>query len=261
MDECDESCPRRVICADRRSVAGSWVSLSLAAGEAVALLGASGSGKSLTAAALTGSLPGGSQTSGQLNVSGRDISLATKHRPGIASVRQDSLTALHPLVRIDRQLIPVILRSGGAPTRSAAGSLAVSLLEDVGFANPDRVLGSFPMELSGGQRQRVCIVQSLACRSSFLIADEPTTALDVISQHHVLSALRKAIGEGAGVLLITHDVAAAASLCSRAIVISGGSIVDEGSFEYLAAADRHPEVTHLMGAAQRTVRRGGTAVA
>ncbi|MBE0011274.1 ABC transporter ATP-binding protein [Arthrobacter sp. AET 35A] len=237
------------------------VSLAIAGGEAVALLGASGSGKSLTAAALTGSLPGSVRTSGRLTVSGRDTSLDTRRRLGVAAIRQDSFTSLHPLVRLDRQLIPVILRSRNASTRSAARSLAVSMLEEVGFADPNRVLSSYPMELSGGQRQRVCIVQSLACRASFLIADEPTTALDVVSQQLVLLTLRRAVNEGCGVLLITHDVAAAASLCSRAVAISGGSVVDEGPFDHLAAPGTHPETAKLMDAAQRTVRREDIAAA
>lgn len=129
---------------DRLLVTG--VSLAIAGGEAVALVGASGSGKSLTAAALTGSLPGGARTTGQLEVLGRSTSFATRRRPGIAAVRQDSFTALHPLVRIDRQLVPVLLRSGAAPTQASAQSLAASMLDDVGFSDPVSVLRSFPMD-------------------------------------------------------------------------------------------------------------------
>ncbi len=124
------------------------------------------------------------------------------------------------------------------------------MLEEVGFADPLRVLRSFPMELSGGQRQRVCIVQALACRASFLVADEPTTALDVVSQQLVLSALRTAARAGTGILLITHDVPAAASLCSRAVVIDDGMVVGEGSFVDLAGSTAHAlmqSVRHAPG--------------
>ena len=235
------------------------LSLSVAPGEMVALIGSSGSGKSLTAAAITGSLPGSARATGHLEIQGQDVPLATRFRPGLAAVRQDSLTALHPLVRIGRQLVPVLLRSGAATTRAAAMSLAASTLGDVGFADPLRVLQSFPMELSGGQRQRVCIVQALACRASFLVADEPTTALDVVSRQLVLSALRKAADAGAGILLITHDVAAAASLCSRAVVIDDGTVVDQGSFAHLAGSTAHPHACALMGSAGDAAARGSIA--
>ena len=231
------------------------VSLSLDPGEVVALVGASGSGKSLTASALTGSLPGSARVSGYLEVQGHGVLLAKRIRPGVAAVRQDSLTALHPLVRIDRQLIPVVLRSGAAATRAAAAARAASMLEEVGFADPRSVLRSFPMELSGGQRQRVCIVQALACRAAFLIADEPTTALDVVSQRLVLTALRKAAEAGAGILLITHDVAAAATLCSRAVVIGNGTVLDHGTFSHLAGSSAHPDARALMESARHSVAR------
>ncbi|WP_043447336.1 ATP-binding cassette domain-containing protein [Arthrobacter sp. L77] len=226
------------------------VTLAVAPGEAAALIGASGSGKSMTAAAITGSLPGSAHVTGRLVIHGRDVRLATRLRPEVAAVRQDSLTALHPLVRIDRQLVPVLLRSGAATTREAATGRVASMLEDVGFADPLRILRSFPMELSGGQRQRVCIVQALACRASFLVADEPTTALDVVSQQLVLSALRTAAQAGTGILLITHDVAAAASLCSRAVVIDDGVVVGEGSFVDLAGSTAYPRARALMQSAR-----------
>lgn len=237
------------------------VSLSLDPGEIVALVGASGSGKSLTASALTGSLPGSARASGCLEVQGRRIRLEERVRPGVAAVRQDSLTALHPLVRIDRQLIPVLLRSGAAKTGPTAAGRAASMLEEVGFADPRRVLQSFPMELSGGQRQRVCIIQALASRAPFLIADEPTTALDVISQQLVLTALRRAAEAGAGILLITHDVSAAAALCTRAVVIDDGRVLDHGSFPHLAGSGAHPGARALMQSAQHSVARGSNATA
>lgn len=237
------------------------VSVSVASGEAVALIGASGSGKSLTAAAITGSLPGTAQASGHLEIGGKGTPLAGRNRRGVAAVRQDSLTALHPLVRIDRQLVPVLLRSGVVSTRAAAVARAASMLEEVGFTDPPRVLQNFPLELSGGERQRVCIVQALACRASVLVADEPTTALDVVSQQLVLAALRKAAEAGTGILLITHDVAAAAFLCSRAVVIDDGVVVDQGSSAYLSGSTAHPAARALMRSVRRPADRGSLAAA
>ena len=135
------------------------------------------------------------------------------------------------------------------------------MLGEVGFTDPRRVLESFPMELSGGQRQRVCIVQALACHASFLIADEPTTALDVVSQQLVLSALRKATEAGAGILLITHDVAAAASVCSRAVVIDRGAVIDEGTFAHLSGGTAHPDARALMTAGRGVVGSGSDVAA
>ncbi|WP_105030206.1 ATP-binding cassette domain-containing protein [Arthrobacter ruber] len=241
------------------------VSLSVAAGEAVALIGASGSSKSLTAAALTGSLPAAAQVSGHLRIEGHEVPLSVRRRSGVSAIRQDSLTALHPLVRIDRQLIPVLLRSGKAHTRPAAMAWMTSLLEEVGFTDPWRVLQSFPMELSGGQRQRVCIVQALACHAAVLIADEPTTALDVVAQQLVIRALQRATAAGAGVLLITHDVAVAALLCSRAVVIAEGAVLDHGSFEHLTSETAHPVARTLLRSGQHPVSpmitRGSNAAA
>lgn len=228
------------------------VSLSIARGDVVALVGPSGSGKSLTAASLSGSLPGSAMVRGHLEADGQETPLGDRTRAGIAAIRQDSLTSLHPLVRIDRQLVPVLLRSGEASTRAGALARAELMLEKVGFTAPKQVLCSFPMELSGGQRQRVCIVQALACRASYLIADEPTTALDGVSQQLVLSAFRTAAEAGAGILLITHDVVAASSLCSRAVIIDAGSVVDQGSFSHLASKAAHPVARSLSRAAHQT---------
>lgn len=232
------------------------VSLSIAPGESVALIGASGSGKSLTASVLTGALPPRARITGHLEIQGRSVAPTSRHRPDVAAVRQDSLTALHPLVRIDRQFVPVLIRSGAATTRSAAAALAAHMLQDVGFTDPVRVLQSYPMELSGGQRQRVCILRALACRAAFIVADEPTTALDTVSQHRVLSALQKAAHAGAGILLITHDIAVAASLCSRAVILARGVIVDEGSFAHLASDRAHPEARALMQCTQHDAGHG-----
>ena len=205
-------------------------SLTVRPGECVALVGASGSGKSLTAAALGGHLPPRAHPAGSLSVDGTSVDLTSRRRAGVVSVRQDSLTSLHPLVRLDRQLLPAVRAGRGKLSSSEAMGRVRELLSDVGFPDPDRILRSHPMELSGGQRQRVCLVQALATAPRFVVADEPTTALDPVSTSLVLPVLRRAASEGAGVLFITHDLAAAASLCSRAVVLADGVTTAGGAF-------------------------------
>ena len=202
------------------------VSFDVSAGERVGLLGSSGSGKSLTAAAVIGHLPPGITSSGTITVNGHDVAgLPTprRHRDARpAMVFQQSATALNPMVTVGKQL--------SAPARASKSDTA-ELLEQVGFSDPARILASYPLELSGGQRQRVCIALAIACRSPLLVADEPTTALDVVTQARVLTALRAV---DSALLFITHDVAVAAQLCTRLIVMDRGEIIEQGStFEVL----------------------------
>lgn len=222
------------------------------AGECVALLGASGSGKSLTTAALLGSLPAEARGSGTVEVGGQVIdvgSLRHRRRSTISMIHQESLTALNPVVRIDKQLtIPLRRRSG--LSRFRAREVAAELLLSVGFEDPEMIMQSYSPMLSGGQRQRVCIVQALACGSGVLLADEPTTALDAISQARVLDVLRKFSTEGPGLLFITHDLAAAAALCSRALIIERGRLVESGSFDQLIGFPQHPYTQSLVRSAQ-----------
>ncbi len=183
-------------------------------GRRLGLLGASGSGKSLIASALVGQLPPGITCTGRILVDGHEVAgVPTPRRPRSARpamVFQDSATALNPMVTVGRQL-----RTPDAP----------ALLERVGLRDSARILASHPLELSGGQRQRVCIALALARESSLVIADEPTTALDVISQARVLDALR----EAASLLFITHDIAVAAHLCDHLLIIDSGRIIESGS--------------------------------
>lgn len=228
----------------------SEVSLEIDPGEHVALLGASGSGKSLTAAAILGQLPDGMDVEGSMSVNGREIVLGRRRPRGseeFAAVHQDPTTALNPMVRIDRQLAFPFLKSG--LPRPQARVKAQELLVSVGISDPVRVLSGFSGELSGGQLQRVCIALALACRRAVLIADEPTTALDAISQGKVLDALRKDRGDSA-LLFITHDLEVAASLCTRAVVLHSGMIVEQASMEQLMAAPKHSYARELVDAAR-----------
>ncbi|WP_035741999.1 ATP-binding cassette domain-containing protein [Arthrobacter sp. MA-N2] len=239
------------------------VSFALDPGQRLALLGASGSGKSLTAAALLGQLPAAMSASGRLQINGMDVPLSSTgtKRDGIAAIHQDPMSALNPLVRLGKQL-EIPLRRAGL-SASMARQRALELISSVGIAEAERTLESFSGELSGGQLQRVCIAFALACRSAVLVADEPTTALDMVSQAKVLDALSlystsadstaadstAADSTAAGVLVITHDLAVAAAFCHRALVLVSGRLVEEGSMESLVERPSHRYTKQLVEAA------------
>ncbi len=235
------------------------VSFAIDPGQRLALLGASGSGKSLTAAALLGQLPAAMGASGRLQVNGVEVQLSNRRtsRAGITAIHQDPMSALNPLVRLGKQL-EIPLRHAGLPA-SMARKRALELLASVGIDEAERTMESFSGELSGGQLQRVCIALALACRSAVLVADEPTTALDMVSQAKVLDALSlysesahstAAHSTAAGAMLfITHDLAVAAAFCHRALVLSSGRIVEEGSMESLVERPRHHYTKRLVEAA------------
>ncbi|OAE03188.1 ATP-binding cassette domain-containing protein [Arthrobacter sp. OY3WO11] len=221
------------------------LTFAVAAGERVALLGASGSGKSLTAAALTGSLPEGIAARGTITFG------AGSGKGKAALIRQDPSTALNPLVPIGRQLgIP--LRSAGY-SRAAAKAEAARLLERAGIEEPGRILPRYTGQLSGGQLQRACIAHALACGAPVLVADEPTTALDAVTQHTVLETLRTWGTEGRSLLFITHDLAAAGSLCTRALVMEAGRIVEQAPMAELLRNPQHPYTRRMVQAASRSV--------
>lgn len=238
------------------------LTFDLAPGEKVALLGASGSGKSLTASALLGTLPAGMDVSGRLLLDGRDVPLA-RRRPGsagsgtLAAIHQDPTTALNPLVPLGKQLAIPLRREGHSV--SEARERAAGLLASVGIGDPSRVLASYSGELSGGELQRVCIALALACRPKVLVADEPTTALDMVSQAKVLDVLARPSAAGHATLFITHDLAVAQALCSRALVMSSGRIVEQGPTDTLLAQPSHTYTARLVEAA-RTVGPAGLAL-
>lgn len=228
------------------------VDLRVGAGERVALLGASGSGKSLTAAALSSSLSPRLRATGEVVVGGTSVLPARRgRRPApVAVVPQDSFFALNPLVRVGRQLARPWRRRGYAAAQARAESLR--LLGDVGFDAPDAVLDRLPAELSGGQRQRVCIALAVACDAGLLVADEPTTALDPVTQAQVLDAFGAV---GSALLMITHDVAVAARLCERTVVLADGRVVDDlATADLLAGAGGAESRRLLAGAAPEPAR-------
>lgn len=228
------------------------VSFEIADGERVALLGASGSGKSLTAAAILGALPPGFTRSGEISVFGQSVSQGRAPR-GVAAVFQDSAMALNPLVSVGHQLVAV-LRAHQSISGHEASRAVLDVLESVGIDDPERAMRGYAPELSGGQRQRVCISLALLCGARVLIADEPTTALDVVTQAQVLRVLRQ-YGDvtGAAVLFITHDLAVASSLCTRALVLEDGVLIESGPMSAIVSAPQHPFTQSLVAAAAPAV--------
>lgn len=227
----------------------SDISFTLFAGERVCLLGASGSGKSLTAKAVIGTPPSGCQISGSIRVNGEAVSqlkaLARPQASRVSAVFQDSATALNPLMPLGKQL-SLALKTPSSIELSAL--LAAMKLDDI-----PNLLQRYPAELSGGQRQRICITLALLGKTCLLVADEPTTALDVITQKQVLQVLqeRSAQPDAPALLFITHDIAVAAQLCQRGLVMENGRVIESGSMQQLLNAPQQPYTRSLVAAARR----------
>ena len=210
------------------------VDLQVAAGEVVGLVGESGGGKSMMARAAIGMLPEAAETEGRVSFRGADVLTMSKdellrHRGhGVAMCFQNPRSALEPLRTVQKQLLDRL-----GPHRGLKGGDAIAecraLLDSVGLTDHERVLSAFPHELSGGMAQRVMIALALACDPGVLLADEPTTGLDVTLTRDALGLLRKLADEQQrGVLLITHDLAAAAQVCDRVVVLRSGEVVEQG---------------------------------
>jgi oligopeptide/dipeptide ABC transporter ATP-binding protein len=228
------------------------ISFEIAAGETVGLVGESGSGKSVTSRAIMGLLPPRtSRVGGSITLNGDELvglsEQAYRKVRGerVAMVFQDPLTALNPLYRAGEQVAEA-LRFHFGVSRSEAAARTRGLFADVGLPDPDGVVEKYPHELSGGMRQRVLIAMALACEPQLLIADEPTTALDVTIQAQILELLRDLVRDrGMALLLITHDLGVVRELCERAIVLYAGRIAEMAPVESLFAAPRHPYTAGL----------------
>ncbi|MER9953166.1 ABC transporter ATP-binding protein [Mesorhizobium sp. M0047] len=229
----------------------SDVSFELAAGEAVALVGESGSGKTTTAMAIAGLLPPNAAVSqGAVRYKGEQLPIdddaaMRPHRWSETSVVfQGAMNALNPVHRVVRQIAePCMLKLG--LSRDKARAKAMELLELVGIP-ADRGT-AYPHELSGGMRQRVMIAMALACNPSIVIGDEPTTALDVITQAQILKLLGELRSRlNLGLILITHDLSVVAESCDRVMIMYAGRIVEEGSVTEIFAAPRHPYTRLLI---------------
>jgi peptide/nickel transport system ATP-binding protein len=231
-------------------------SFTLGAGELVGLVGESGCGKSVTGAALLGMVsgPGVRVEADQLQLAGVDLNALDEagwrrvRGSQVSLIFQEPLTALDPVFTIGSQLTEVIRRHRRC-RRGTARELAADALIAVGLADSGRILRSYPHELSGGMRQRVMIAMAMSCKPRVLVADEPTTALDVTTQAQILLQLRElARATGTAVLLISHDLGVVAQACDRALVMYCGQIVEEGPVEVLFSRPRHPYTAGLLAA-------------
>lgn len=235
------------------------VKLSLGSGKIVAITGESGSGKSMTALAVMGLLPEGMRLSGQVLLNGSDmLALSERQMCGlrgrdIGIVFQEPMTALNPLMSIGDQVVETIMLHGGA-TRVAARSRAQDVLERAGLPPAEFALSRYPHQLSGGQRQRVVIAMAIALRPKFLIADEPTTALDVTTQAQILALLKDLVHqEGMGLLIITHDLAVVSDLADQILVMRSGIVVEQGMPQQLFTNNSHPYTRKLFAASDHRV--------
>jgi oligopeptide/dipeptide ABC transporter ATP-binding protein len=229
------------------------VDLRIAPGEVIGLVGESGSGKSMTALAIMRLLPlGGAVTSGRISFRGQDLrecsagDLNRLRGSQIGMIFQDPLTALNPAIPIGRQLRDAI-RTHLPLGRRAAMARAEELLALVGIPYPRQRLLAYPHELSGGMRQRVMIALAVSCNPSLLIADEPTTALDVTVQAQVMDLLDRIRSEfGIAILFISHNLELVAEISTRVTVMYAGRVVESGDVRALFASPRHPYTRQLL---------------
>ncbi|MCC7491037.1 MAG: ABC transporter ATP-binding protein [Fimbriimonadaceae bacterium] len=237
------------------------LSLSVAAGQTVGLVGESGCGKTVSALAVLGLLPPAATVPrGSIRFDGAELLTATPaarralRGARIALIAQDPLAALNPVHPVGAQVAEVIRLHGGG-TRAAAWARAVEALREVGLPDPAQRAHDYPHQLSGGQRQRVGIAMAIACRPALLIADEPTTALDVSVQAQILDLLRRLQAEHRmGLLLITHDLGIVAELADQVTVMRAGRVVEQQAVGPLFAAPREDYTKGLLAAVPRIDR-------
>jgi peptide/nickel transport system ATP-binding protein len=235
------------------------VSFTVAPGEVVAIVGESGSGKSVTAMTLMGLTRGPNATfegeamfDGTELIGAREDQLRRIRGAGIAMVFQDPMSSLDPVYRVGDQIVEQIRVHEHDVTKAQALDRAVTLMERVGIPRASERLRSYPHEFSGGMRQRVMIAMALSCSPRLLIADEPTTALDVTIQAQILDELRTLRDEtGAGVILVTHDLGVVADIADRVIVMYAGRVVEQGTLDDIFYDPQHPYTWGLLGSITR----------
>ncbi|MGH6809525.1 MAG: ATP-binding cassette domain-containing protein [Ensifer adhaerens] len=239
----------------------SNLSFSIGSGERMGLIGESGSGKSMTAMAITGLLPANISVTGSIVLDGQEVvGTEDKHLNrlrgvAMAVVFQEPLTALDPLMKIGKQIAePVrrrLAREQDRASRQAVGREVLDLLDKVALPQPQRIANAYPHEVSGGQRQRVAIAMALACRPKLLIADEPTTALDVTTQAEILKLLDGLVREtGMALLFISHDLPVVAEVVQRVMVLRDGIALEEGAVVDVFANPSHDYTQTLVDAAR-----------
>jgi oligopeptide transport system ATP-binding protein len=233
------------------------LSFALERGQTFGIVGESGSGKSQSMLALMGLLAPNGRAEGRVLYDGEDLLSMPPQRLNkfrgnrVAMIFQDPMTSLNPYLTVERQMTEVLELHKGLTRRSAL-SLAISTLEQVRIPDAAKRIRMYPHEFSGGMRQRIMIAMALLCQPDLLIADEPTTALDVTVQAQTMALLRDLQREfGTAIILITHDLGVVAGLCDQVMVLYGGRIMEQGSAENIFYRPTHPYTLGLLGAAPR----------
>ncbi|MBA4084383.1 ABC transporter ATP-binding protein [Janibacter terrae] len=234
-------------------VAVDGVSFDVQPGQTIGLVGESGCGKSVTSLAIMGLLPTrGNQVTGTVELEGTDLlglsdkEMRARRGRDVGMIFQDPQSSLNPVVPIGRQVTEVLERHKGM-SRKEATPHARDMLAKVGIPDPDRRLRDYPHQLSGGMRQRALIAMALSCEPRLLIADEPTTALDVTIQAQILALLRELVEDtGTALIMITHDLGVVAGLCDEINVLYGGRIVERAERHALFGEPRHPYTGGLL---------------
>ena len=243
------------------------VSFTLEKGQTFGIVGESGSGKSQSMLALMGLLSGNGNAGGHAWFQGEDLLAMTPARLNkirgnrIGMIFQDPMTALNPYLTVERQMTEVLELHKGL-TRRSARTLAIQTLEAVSIPDAARRIAMYPHEFSGGMRQRIMIAMALLCQPDLLIADEPTTALDVTVQAQTMQLMRDLQREyGTAIILITHDLGVVAGLCDQVMVMYGGRIMEEGGAENIFYRPTHPYTRGLLDAVPRLDQGGAPLVA
>ena len=237
------------------------MSFTLERGDTLGLIGESGCGKSMTALALMGLAPDNATVSGSLKLGGQQL-VGLHERDWrrvrgarIAMIFQEPMTALNPVHRVGAQIAEPLMLHRRLPAR-AARERAIALLERVGIPEPARRVDAFPHQFSGGQRQRIMIAMALACEPDVLIADEPTTALDVTVQKQILALIRELVDErGMALILISHDLGLIAQNVQRMMVMYGGAVVESGPAAQVFGQPAHPYTRGLLAARPSLAQR------
>ena len=246
----------------RRTVAVDGVGFGLDRGRTLGIVGESGCGKSVTSLAIMGLLPkGAAEVSGRVVFDGSDLLALPERRlqdlrgDRLAMIFQEPMTSLNPSYTVGDQIAEAVMRHRGATRRDALRH-AAEMLRRVHIPNPDARAHDYPHRMSGGMRQRVMIAMALACDPRLLIADEPTTALDVTIQAQILHLMRRLREEsGAAIVLITHDLGVVAEVCDEVVVMYAGQVVERAPVRELFRFPQHPYTVGLLGALPRLEHR------